>query len=194
MSLPHCMQLVPWWSKCGIMMMLEITQQWHRSPLFPPKVSLARQAQASEMGGQHEAGGVDPESTPVPVQRAFHRGLLRYSMGHPLPEEHGHPDHFPFCWGRMYLSCFPTWSKGLLHVRNSSGATCWYNFCKRKSQQMEERTFLLQKIPRRLRFTPSFWCATSLLFIFILFHCLWLIWIILLCREFLISCHITVPL
>lgn len=35
---------------------------------FPSKVSPAGQTQAAEMGGQHEAGGVDPESTSVPVQ------------------------------------------------------------------------------------------------------------------------------
>lgn len=71
-----------------------------------PEVSLARQVQTSEMGGQHEAGGVDPESTSVPVQRAFYRGLLWYPMGHPLPEEHSHPNHFPLYGQCMYLSCF----------------------------------------------------------------------------------------
>lgn len=106
------------WTECGIMMMLEILRDtsYTDSPSLkpwivsiqpftsPPKVSLARQVQASEMGGQHEAGGVDPESTSVPVQRAFYRGLLWYSMGHPLPEEHSHPNHFPLHWGCMYLS------------------------------------------------------------------------------------------
>lgn len=90
--------------------------------LSPSKISIARQAQASEMGGQHEAGGVDPKSTSVPVQRAFYRRLLWYTMGHPLPEEHSHPDCFPFLWRGMYMSCLfffsPSISSSMKIFRN----------------------------------------------------------------------------
>lgn len=106
------------------------------------------------MGGQYEAGGVDPESTSVPVQRAFYRGLLWYSLGHPLLEEHSHPNHFPLHRGCMYLVFFPppfhhlTWSGGLLQMRKNI-------FCKWNSAPSltENNSF---------RFIMTFCYATSL--------------------------------
>lgn len=76
----------------------------HKFSSYPFKVPFARQAQASDMGGQHEEGGVDPESSPVPVQWTLHWGLLWYTMGHPLPEEHSHPHHISLHWRCIHQS------------------------------------------------------------------------------------------
>lgn len=73
------------WGGCVIMKLCNIKVKLHYyfnhlrfNMLSHQQISLARQAQASEMGGQHETGRMDPKSPPVPVQRALHRGLFRY--------------------------------------------------------------------------------------------------------------------